>query len=66
MAYLDLGDRFSSECVLLLHGEPSHGMLYRKMTPQLVSAGFRVVVPDLIGFGKSDKFGKQSTYTYDR
>lgn len=66
MAYLDLGNRFSSECILLLHGEPSHGMLYRKMTPTLVSAGFRVIVPDLIGFGQSDKFGKQSTYTYDR
>ncbi|MEL0226356.1 MAG: haloalkane dehalogenase, partial [Flavobacteriaceae bacterium] len=50
--------------VLLLHGEPSWAYLYRKMIPGLVAAGLRVIVPDLIGFGKSDKPSEQSDYTY--
>ena len=52
--------------VLLLHGEPSWAYLYRKMIPGLVAAGLRVIVPDLIGFGKSDKPSEQSDYTYAR
>lgn len=50
--------------VLLLHGEPSWAYLYRKMIPGLVAAGLRVIVPDLIGFGKSDKPSEQGNYTY--
>ena len=50
--------------VLLLHGEPSWAYLYRKMIPGLVAAGLRVIDPDLIGFGKSDKPSEQSDYTY--
>ena len=50
--------------VLLLHGEPSWAYLYRKMIPGLVAAGLRVIIPDLIGFGKSDKPNEQSDYTY--
>ena len=50
--------------VLLLHGEPSWAYLYRKMIPGLVAAGLRVIVPDLIGFGKSDKPSEQDDYTY--
>lgn len=50
--------------VLLLHGEPSWAYLYRKMIPGLVAAGLRVIVPDLIGFGKSDKPSEQGDYTY--
>lgn len=50
--------------VLLLHGEPSWSYLYRFMIPPLANAGFRVVVPDLIGFGKSDKPSEQSDYSY--
>ncbi|WP_419845614.1 haloalkane dehalogenase [Candidatus Poriferisocius sp.] len=50
--------------VLLLHGEPTWGYLYRKMIPPLVAGGYRVVVPDLIGFGRSDKPVERSAYTY--
>ena len=49
---------------LLLHGEPTWGYLYRKMIPPLVAAGYRVVVPDLIGFGRSDKPIERAIYTY--
>ncbi|MXZ52287.1 MAG: alpha/beta fold hydrolase, partial [Acidimicrobiaceae bacterium] len=50
--------------VLLLHGEPTWGYLYRKMIPVLAGAGHRVLVPDLIGFGRSDKPVERSAYTY--
>lgn len=52
--------------VLMLHGEPSWSYLYRFMIPPLVAAGFRVVVPDLIGFGKSSKPTRREDYTYAR
>ncbi len=52
--------------VLLLHGEPSWGYLYRKMIPPLVAAGHRVVAPDLVGFGRSDKPVRRDAYTYQR
>ena len=52
--YLDEGPR-GGVPVLLLHGEPSWSYLYRKMIPPLVAQGLRVLAPDLIGFGKSDK-----------
>ncbi|MCY3910462.1 MAG: haloalkane dehalogenase [bacterium] len=51
--------------ILLLHGEPTWGYLYRKMIPPLVAAGYRTVVPDLIGFGRSDKPVERSAYTYE-
>lgn len=63
MAYVDEG---SGPVVLLLHGEPSWSYLYRKMVPVLVDAGFRVVAPDLIGFGRSDKPTRLEDYTYAR
>ena len=50
--------------VLLLHGEPSWSYLYRKMIPPLADAGHRVIAPDLIGFGKSDKPASQNDYSY--
>lgn len=50
--------------MLLLHGEPTWSYLYRNMIAPLADAGFRVLVPDLIGFGRSDKPGDQSNYTY--
>lgn len=56
----------AGDVVLLLHGEPSWSFLYRKMIPTLVSAGFRVVAPDLVGFGRSDKPAQRSDYTYAR
>ena len=52
--YLDEGPRDAAP-VLLLHGEPSWCFLYRKMIPLLTAAGHRVIAPDLIGFGRSDK-----------
>lgn len=52
--------------VLLMHGEPSWAFLYRHMIPVLTAAGHRVVVPDLVGFGRSDKPTEQSDYTYAR
>jgi haloalkane dehalogenase len=52
--------------VLLMHGEPTWSFLYRKMIPVLVSAGHRCVVPDLIGFGRSDKPAEPTDYSYQR
>ena len=52
--------------VLLMHGEPSWSYLYRRMIPGLAAAGHRVVAPDLVGFGKSDKPSEQDDYTYER
>ena len=63
MAYVDEG---TGPAVLLLHGEPSWGYLYRHMVPVFLEAGCRVVVPDLIGFGRSDKPSEVEDYTYAR
>jgi len=63
--YVDEGPR-SAAPVLLLHGEPSWSFLYRKMIPGLVDAGHRVVAPDLVGFGRSDKPAQREDYTYAR
>lgn len=63
--YVDEGPRAASP-VLLLHGEPSWSFLYRKMITSLAAKGHRVVAPDLIGFGKSDKPTEQSDYTFER
>ena len=52
--------------VLLLHGEPSWSYLYRSMIAGLVARGHRVVAPDLVGFGKSDKPADPDDYTYER
>ncbi len=52
--------------VVLLHGEPSWSYLYRKMIPILTAAGCRVVAPDLVGFGRSDKPVREADYTYRR
>jgi haloalkane dehalogenase len=51
--------------VLILHGEPAWSFMFRRTIPVLVDAGLRPVVPDLIGFGRSDKPGSQSDYTYE-
>ncbi|WP_158018659.1 haloalkane dehalogenase [Mycobacterium basiliense] len=52
--------------VLMLHGEPSWSYLYRKMIPILASAGHRVICPDLVGFGRSDKPTRRADHTYAR
>jgi haloalkane dehalogenase len=63
--YVDEGPP-EAEPVLLLHGEPSWSFLYRRMVPIIAGAGLRVVVPDLVGFGRSDKPSKRTDYTYQR
>jgi len=63
MHYVDEGP-VDAEPMLLLHGEPSWSYLYRHMIPPLADAGFRVIAPDLIGFGKSDKPAKKDDYSY--
>lgn len=63
MHYVDEGPR-DGDPILCLHGQPSWSYLYRKMIPILVDAGYRVIAPDLIGFGKSDKPGSVDDYTY--
>jgi haloalkane dehalogenase len=65
MAYVDEGPR-AAPVVLLLHGEPTWSFLYRKMIPPLVQAGLRVIAPDLIGFGRSDKPAAQRDYSVAR
>lgn len=50
--------------VLLMHGEPTWSYLYRKMIPPLLAAGLRVVAPDLVGFGRSDKPSGRRDFTY--
>ncbi|MEK9821754.1 MAG: alpha/beta fold hydrolase, partial [Gammaproteobacteria bacterium] len=53
MHYVDEG-LAEGAVVLLLHGQPDWSYLYRKMIPPLVSEGFRVIAPDMIGMGRSD------------
>lgn len=61
--YVDEGAR-EAQPVLMLHGEPTWGYLYRRMIGPVVEAGFRAVVPDLIGFGRSDKPLDRAAYSY--
>jgi haloalkane dehalogenase len=63
--YADEGPRNAAP-VLLMHGEPTWAYLYRHMIPVLVAAGHRVIAPDLVGFGRSDKPTEMSDYTYAR
>src|SRR5690554_3960651 len=65
MHYVDEGPTGASP-VLMLHGEPSWSYLYRHMIPIVASAGHRVLAPDLVGFGKSDKPASVNDYSYDR
>ena len=59
-------DEGSGPTVLCFHGEPDWSYLYRHMLDALVASGHRVVCPDLVGFGKSDKPTDQDWYTYER
>ena len=65
VAYLDEGPRGAAP-VLLMHGEPSWSFLYRHVIPGLVARGHRVIAPDLVGFGRSDKPTAPSDYTSAR
>lgn len=66
MAVVDEGPRDAAVTVLCLHGNPSWGYLYRHMVPVFLNAGLHVVVPDLIGFGRSDKPVDEGWHTFDR
>lgn len=63
MHYLDEREAGASRTMLCLHGYPTWSFLFRKMMPGLLAWGYRVVVPDLIGFGKSDKPKKTEIHT---
>jgi len=61
--YVDEGDK-KNPVILLVHGEPNWSYSYRNIIPVLVEEGYRVIVPDLIGFGKSDKPIDKEVHTY--
>lgn len=63
MHYVDEGPK-SADPILMLHGEPSWSYLYRYMIPVCAAAGHRVIAPDLVGFGKSDKPVNITDYSY--
>ncbi|MDG1470945.1 MAG: haloalkane dehalogenase [Ascidiaceihabitans sp.] len=63
--YLDEGPKDANP-ILVMHGEPTWSYLYRHMIPEFTRAGHRVVAPDLIGFGRSDKPTLRTDYTYQR
>ncbi|MDP3605996.1 MAG: tRNA adenosine(34) deaminase TadA, partial [Polaromonas sp.] len=65
MHYLDEGRATKGLTYLCLHGNPAWSYLYRKMIPVFLEAGHRVVAPDLVGFGKSDKPKKDSFHSFD-
>ena len=62
--YLDEGPHDAPMTWLCLHGNPSWSYLYRKMVPVFLAAGHRVVAPDLIGFGRSDKPKRESAHSF--
>ena len=63
LAYVDEGPR-DARAVVLSHGQPTWGYLWRKVAPPLLAAGLRVVVPDHLGFGRSDKPVDPGAYSY--
>jgi haloalkane dehalogenase len=63
--HVDEGDA-SAPAVLCMHGQPTWSYLYRHMIPVLTQAGLRVIAPDLVGFGRSDKPAAREDYTYQR
>jgi len=65
LAYLDEGPVDADHVFLCLHGNPSWAYLYRKMVPVFLASGGRVVAPDLIGFGRSDKPALEADHTFD-
>jgi pimeloyl-ACP methyl ester carboxylesterase len=63
--HIDEGPRDAEVTALCLHGNPAWGYLYRHMVPVFTAAGLRVVVPDLIGFGRSDKPVEAAAHTWE-
>ena len=66
VAHVDIGPKDAAETFLCMHGEPSWSYLYRKVARVLTGAGHRVIAPDLVGFGRSDKPTLTSDFTYER
>lgn len=64
MHYVDEGPRDAAQTFLCIHGEPSWAYLFRKMAPVFLESGARVVAPDFLGFGRSDKPVDDATYTF--
>jgi haloalkane dehalogenase len=64
MHYIDEG-KTNKKVILLMHGNPSWVYNFRKIVPLLVAKGYRVIAPDLIGFGKSDKPASRTVITYE-
>lgn len=64
IARVDAGPKDAERTFLCLHGEPSWSFLYRRMIPVFLESGARVVAPDLLGFGRSDKPVQQSDYSF--
>jgi haloalkane dehalogenase len=64
MHYIDVGPVGARHTMLCLHGQPTWSYLYRKMIPVFLAAGHRVIAPDWIGFGKSDKLVADAAYTF--
>ncbi|MCK0068995.1 haloalkane dehalogenase [Kordiimonas laminariae] len=62
--YVDEGPEDAKHTFLCLHGEPSWSYLYRKMIPEFLDSGARVVAPDFFGFGRSDKPVDDANYTF--
>ncbi len=65
LAYVDTGNRTPRRTWLCLHGQPTWSYLYRRMMPLFVAAGDRVIAPDFLGFGRSDKPAEDSAYSFD-
>ncbi len=65
IAYVDAGPKDAERTFLCLHGEPSWSFLYRRMIPIFLESGARVIAPDLLGFGRSDKPALQSDYSFN-
>ena len=63
--YVDEGSE-NDKTIFLFHGQPSWSYLYRHMIPVFARAGYRVIAPDLVGFGKSDKPSDPAAHTYPR
>jgi haloalkane dehalogenase len=64
MSYIDEGQK-TGPVALCLHGQPTWSYLYRRMIPLFLNAGYRVIAPDLFGFGRSDKPAEPANYTFD-
>ena len=63
--YIDEGPKDADRVFLCLHGQPTWAYLYRKMIPVFLESGARVIAPDWLGFGRSDKPVEDSVYTFN-